>query len=638
MPLTVPYAASNVYQPNGRLVDLIRLHGEQTADAQRRAGEIQAQMWGNLASTIQAGANSVLKAKQDAPIAALNALKVNEATHEAKGKTALADTMRMQPVNGPMQPGEQRPPPSNPYLKQEGDVSVWDVEGLSKAMASQGFGDLTSSVVKDIGSLNDAHRAEAKARRDFGDAQQNVLARGAGTILSILKDHPDADPSVVTNLVGQQMAANSTFPPAQIQQTIQQLLSDPSTLRTKLETLSRLGTVAPIKLGKDDVLLSGANPTGAPIASNLVTEPGKGDYTINGQRFNAKGEPIGAVVPSQTAPKSYEKSSVLLDGKPAEILTDPAPNGKIYDLNRNVIENAAARIKPIPPAALQAQGAVAAAVSNLPAWALDSSRPVGPDGNVMHPTLHMTPNGLFQDAQTVIATGQYPQMSRGNDPASQAKRAAIDSKIGAIAADAGMDVPTLRAFYRSNAASLGQQQKAYDIASVAIAKADRDVDLLEKILPKVGDTGSPLFNKPLRAFEQNVRGDENLSEMATRLRSVQNEYTRILNASPTGGGGGVMSDSARHETDQLLAPNATVGQMLRSIAALKSEGGNRLLSQGEQIQRIQARMMGKTDPTPAAPTVPANVAAALKGQKAGVHTLSDGSKWMIAADGAISKQ
>lgn len=342
------------------------------------------------------------------------------------------------------------------------------------------------------------------------------------------------------------------------------------------------------------VVATGGKPADKPKTKEELAADATNPNSPTKAASQATLDALNAGTTPAAKPENYRVKGV--GDVPLEVVPGRGPNDSVrYFLNqgngtprREVF--AGKDFTAIPAAALQTQAAAQSAVQNLPPWALDSSRPVGAEGNVMHSTLRMTPNGLFQDAQTVIATGQYPQMSRGNDPASQAKRAAIDSKIGAIAAAAGMDVPTLRAFYKSNAKSLQQQQSAYDVASVAISKADRDVDLLEKILPKVGDTGSPLFNKPLRAFEKDVAGNADLSEMATRLRSVQSEYTRILNASPTGAGGGVMSDSARHEVDALLAGNATVPQMLRSIAALKSEGANRLLSQGEQIQRIQQRM------------------------------------------------
>ncbi len=76
MPFTVPYAAGDYYRPNGRLIDLVRLQGEQTAEGQRRAGEIQAQMWGNLGQTITQGVGNVIAAKRQAPIDALNQMKV----------------------------------------------------------------------------------------------------------------------------------------------------------------------------------------------------------------------------------------------------------------------------------------------------------------------------------------------------------------------------------------------------------------------------------------------------------------------------------------------------------------------------------------------------------------------------------
>lgn len=92
---------------------------------------------------------------------------------------------------------------------------------------------------------------------------------------------------------------------------------------------------------------------GQVVPGSAVPEK-KEDYTINGQRFSGvDNTPLGDAVPTQAAPKSYQKSSVMLDGKPAEILTDPTPGGKVYDLSGNAIDNAASRVKPIPPASVQ---------------------------------------------------------------------------------------------------------------------------------------------------------------------------------------------------------------------------------------------------------------------------------------------
>lgn len=312
----------------------------------------------------------------------------------------------------------------------------------------------------------------------------------------------------------------------------------------------------------------------------------KPDYTINGQRFSGDGTPMGEPVPTQAAPKGYQHVDKLLDGKPATLLIAPAPGGKVYDLSGAEIPNAGQRIKPIPAASVTIHNDNAK-VPTLPTWALDDSRPTGPEGNKLDPTVRMTPNGLFQAAQTYIATGQFPPTARGSDPIAQNTRAAITSKVGAISASSGMDEPALRAFYKSNAASLGQQQKMQDSVQGFMATADKNAALLQESLKKIPDIGIPVFNKPLRSFVQNVAGNKDLSQFATYLQSVQNEYARIISQPNLAG---QLTDSARHEAEALLDPKATVPQILASVDALQKEGNNRLVSVGEQIKRIQGRM------------------------------------------------
>jgi hypothetical protein len=361
----------------------------------------------------------------------------------------------------------------------------------------------------------------------------------------------------------------------------------------------------------------------------------KDDYTINGVRFNGTtNQPYGPATP----PQDVEHQMITLYGKqasgqpltPAEdaqikgfeatkgqepITIKTTENGK--NVEKVMTKAAALKLGVFPsqpPASVIVNNAAANALGNLPPWATDDSRPTGPDANKIDPIVRMTPNGLYQAAQTYIATGQMPPTGRGNDVAAQAVRAAINAKVGAIAAASGMDEPALRAFYKTNTASLTQQQKLYDSAQSNITTADRNVAELEKYLAKLPDTGSPLFNKPLREFAQTVVGDPNMGPIGTYLTSVQNEYGKLINSA--NGAGTVLTDSARHEAQQLLNPNATVAQLLGSIQALKTEGNNRLLSTGEQIQRIQHRMTvggpKASEPTEGTPGMVNGVAAVWK--------------------------
>lgn len=328
----------------------------------------------------------------------------------------------------------------------------------------------------------------------------------------------------------------------------------------------------------------------------------KPDYTINGQRFSgATNQPIGDQVAPLPTPAAAQTHNMRLKGF-GDVPVDYVPNkdgsgGKWMYQGMDVTGKVAA----IPSAAITIHNQNANAPV-LPDWATNDSRPSGADANKLDSATRMTPNGLFQAAMTKIATGQYPQTGRGSDPASQATRAAVNAKVGAIAAASGMDEPALRAFYKANNASLTANVKMQDAVQGFMATADKNADLLQKTLDKIPDIGVPLFNKPLRLFATSVSGDPNMSQFATYLQSVQNEYGRII-AQPNLAG--QLTDSARKEAEALLDPKATVPQIIASVQALKNEGDNRLISVGEQIQRIQKRMQGGPGAADTKPTAPA---------------------------------
>ena len=61
------------------------------------------------------------------------------------------------------------------------------------------------------------------------------------------------------------------------------------------------------------------NPSGGALFT-APAEPGKGDYTINGQRFHADGTPIGPPVPKQTEPKTPDQFASFQDAYAANAL------------------------------------------------------------------------------------------------------------------------------------------------------------------------------------------------------------------------------------------------------------------------------------------------------------------------------
>jgi hypothetical protein len=332
----------------------------------------------------------------------------------------------------------------------------------------------------------------------------------------------------------------------------------------------------------DQVGSAGFKPAGIALPIDPTTGQPR---ALTLQELLAKaGTDVTTLPTKPKTPKSLQSKSVLLDGKPAEVSYNPE-TGKFQTSDGTDVS---ARVKPMPPMSVvypQTQ-----TEPTLPSWALDASKPSnGPESNVPDKGTGFTPNGLYQASMTYIKTGRFPPTGLGTAPAARAKRDAIINKAGAIAADAGMDIPSMQAIYKANEGSLNKQQQFYDSAQSFLNTADKNAALLDPVLAKIPDTGIPVFNQPVRAFAKSVSGDPNMSQFATYLTSVQNEYGKILNNPNLAG---QLTDSARREAQALIDPSATTKQVVASLQALRSEGQNRLISIGDQIRKIQGRLNG----------------------------------------------
>jgi hypothetical protein len=573
-------AAGSIAELMLRRGDIAARQAEQIGAAQAAAAQQSGQAWAGAAQNI---GNSVSGSIQQAtdPRRKLEALQAQQAQGQVADATALRQGRSA--VDSLMAGDQLAPGDTGPRQESYTDANgLFDVPKLNKALAKMGIGHMAPELLKSAESINASITEHQALEQKIGAASTLMLGDMADGALRLSKLGMPV--TAAMDFVIQPALATKRTTPEQYKQIRDQIAAlPPEQQQAALTTFMDAAS----KLDKGETLAKDAEHLdryGRIVASNVVPEPHKGDYTgPDGIRYNADGKPItGAIMKPQGAPKSIESKNVLLDGKPAIVNYDPSSGKHMLPDGTDV----SSRVKPIPAASLTIHNQNAQA-PNLPAWALDDTRPTGPDANKLDPNVRMTPNGLYQAAMNYIATGQFPPTGRGSDPASVATRAAITSKVGAIAATAGMDEPALRAFYKSNASSLAQQQKMQDSVQGFMATADKNSALLQETLKKIPDIGIPLFNKPLRSFASSVQGDKNMSQFATYLQSVQNEYARIISQPNLAG---QLTDSARHEAETLLDPKATVPQIVASIDALQKEGNNRLVSVGEQIQRIQKRM------------------------------------------------
>jgi hypothetical protein len=595
-PYVSPYANS--------IAEIMRHQGDPQAQAllagaaaRARAGEIGAQAWGGAVQNIgQSVAAIPQQMQQQRAQAEESQLRQARLAQEQQQTAAVAASQRFQEAsNRIVSTLTQANPDGSRTLDRAKLVQQLSAANIPPAMQQtvlKSLDDVDASIAKFTATKVD-HRADfahAALQSELGKTPEGIVTLAGLAKANGLVTDDELKP------IFDALAGGAT--PTAVLQAVRGL-SEKYKDAEKPVILPEGGTL--VKPSTGEVIT-----TGAPKPKT------EAELDAEAQAIYAKRASGQTLTPTETSslagyearkikPPEAQHVTFRLDGKDVPGSFVPTPTGGKYFYNG---EDVTARVKAIPPASIQVNAAASNALANLPSWALDDSRPTGPDANKLDPTVRMTPNGLYQAAQNYIATGQFPQTGRGNDPAAQAVRAAVNAKVGAIAASSGMDEPALRAFYKSNASSLSQQQKSYDAVQSFMATADRNADKLKSVVDKIPDVGSPLLNRPLRAIDQKALGDVDLSQFRVYVQSVQNEYARIISQPNLAG---QLTDSARHEAEQLVDPNATVAQILGSIAALRTEGENRLLSVGQQIQRIQQRLQTPTagGPAPAvtAPTV-----------------------------------
>ena len=610
-----------VYQPYSNpyvnsITQLMERQGEIPAQAALQIGQAQAnaaaqqgQIYGGMAQQLgqQLGQipQEIERQKRQALQDQIIGAQVADLKQRQAGQAAV-DTM----MRGDQLPAGDAGPRQPSYLDQNG---LFDIPKMTVALGQSGLGHMAPELLKGAEAINDSVLKHQELQANI--AKQNTIMTGDianGALLLMRGGVPidqamdmAASPALATQRVSPQDYARIrgqilSLGPEQQQSALEQFKAQSAKLQpiqttkegeTKTTVYGDVISQLPEKKSFEPrpMLLDGQ-----PVEASFDKTTGK--YFVNGEDVSGRVEPV-------KTPKGLQARAVMVDGKPTELAFNPE-TGNYQDSGGNKIEGS--RIKPIPPASVQVTNLTNQGLANMPTWATDDSRPPkGPEANKIDPTVRMSPNGLFQAAQNYIATGQFPPTGRGSDPTAVAQRAAIVSKVGAIASAAGVDEPTLRAFYKSNAASLTQQQKSYDAVQSFMATADRNSELLDQTLAKIPDTGVPAFNGPIRDLAKTFGGSADVSQFATYLRSVQNEYGKII-AQPNLSG--QLTDSARKEAEQLIDPKATVKQIMASLQALRNEGSNRLLSTGEQIQRIMQRMQGGAQP----PTQPAGLVPTMR--------------------------
>lgn len=198
---------------------------------------------------------------------------------------------------------------------------------------------------------------------------------------------------------------------------------------------------------------------------------------------------------------------------------------------------------------------------------------------------NMLPAGdaLDQAAEKYSQTGQLPAgFNRSpQTTASIIKRSAELHPNQVLAANS--------AEYKANQSSLTSLQKNFDSVSAFENTAIKNLDQVALTGSKIPDLGARFANVPVRKITADMIGTPEMAQFRTALLTAQTEAAKVLGSANASG---VLSDSARHEAQEVLDGNLPFPAMMATINQLKTDFGNRHQSYATQIADIKQRLSG----------------------------------------------
>lgn len=317
----------------------------------------------------------------------------------------------------------------------------------------------------------------------------------------------------------------------------------------------------------------------------------------------------GQTLASVPEKKAYQSKSVMLDGKAAEVRFDPA-TGRYLDEQGGDIS---ARVKPIPPASVQINNATAAAAANAPL--VDASRPVGAAANKIDPQTGITPNATYQNALIFGLEGKMPALGMGGSPQAKLRNNAIQNKAAAIAAAAGIDLPTVQAEYKANSGALNKLLPQAKATATAANTAIDNLDLARSQSASVSRTGSKLVNRYAQWAQGNLSAAKDLTKFETYVYTAAREYAKVTSGGAASAQG--LTDSAAKEAEKLLNVAQSPEAFQAATEAMQADMANVLTNQTKTLSGISSTIANFFAAANGLPTGDAQPAAATTAKPGG---------------------
>jgi len=211
----------------------------------------------------------------------------------------------------------------------------------------------------------------------------------------------------------------------------------------------------------------------------------------------------------------------------------------------------------------------------------------------------LSQDAFDQQAEKYYQTGQLPPIGRGSGSVIAQNR---DLMNRAADLHPNASLAANSAEFKANADSLKKLQTNFDQVQAFESTAEKNMNLLQQTAQQIPDLGARFLNVPVRMINDKMIGTANMSSFKTALATAQTEAAKVLNSSNASG---VLSDSSRHELQDIVDGNKPLPAMIASLNTLKQDMANRTTAYQQQIADIQTRLKG-TGSSGGAPAKPAN--------------------------------
>lgn len=149
-----------------------------------------------------------------------------------------------------------------------------------------------------------------------------------------------------------------------------------------------------------------------------------------------------------------------------------------------------------------------------------------------------------------------------------------------------LDIESNKADLMANRTSLSKLTSQADAVQAFENTVENNKKVMLEALEGIKDTGTRAGNRLLRATQGQL-GDPNIVKFNTALRAIQNEYARIITQPNLTG---QLTDTARHEVEELLKGDFTKEQVLSAVDVLTRDAQNRRQSFDKQLGDVRARL------------------------------------------------